>query len=177
MYLEFWNHKNPLYVFKPISIIEQQIYRVLRNLILSPIWCLYPHNDSTIKRLCGEREFPTSLHRLFYFGALLIFMIFLTQSNIIETLSYALQTLTFLDKGAPEWGNVMCVHSQSGCQSWISFPGAMKDFYVDCYFSEQNYKNNIAYLCAPLFCCFESYLIFNKRLWTLICGELHCILF
>lgn len=105
-YLDFQNHKSSpfhififlfysiFHIFRPLRILEQQIYRVLRDEIQFPIWCLHPHHKLTVKGLSDlclntacEGEFTTSWCRSLYLGALLIIIILLTKSRIIQMLS------------------------------------------------------------------------------------------
>lgn len=75
-------------------------------------------------------------------------------------LSITLKTLTFLDKGGAERGNVMYIqHMQTAGNQAANYNFHFQDLHEGflsrlSYFSEQNYRNGIKHLCTPLFCSY-----------------------
>lgn len=139
-YLDFQNQKSPpLYIFRLVRISEQEIYRVLRDVIQCPIWCLRPHHNLIIKTLSGlrlstacEREVTTSWHRSFCLEAQKILISLI--ARVIQMLNMQSQE-TDISRQRMSW--VREYHVCHMCkQPAVRLPvmnskSFMKDFYPD----------------------------------------------
>lgn len=133
------------------------------------LWCLHPHHNPIIKKLsglglniahCSWKGLTNSWCRSFYFGMLLIIMIFLTKSNITEMLSMRSQD-TDISRQRRSWAEECdeSSHMQTAGNQAASYDFHFQELHEGflsrlSYFSEQNYWNGIKFLCTPLFCSY-----------------------
>lgn len=132
---------------------------------------------------CSWKGIINSWCRSFYFGMLLIIMIFL-KSSIIEMLSmHSQDTDIFRQKRCWVRKCNACSHMRTAGNQAASYDFHFQELHEGflsrlSYFSEQNYRNGIKLLCTRLFCSYMWVIFDNliKRMWTLFM-ENHIILF
>lgn len=115
---------------------------------------------------------------------LLIIMIFL-KSSIIEMLSmHSQDTDIFRQKRCWVRKCNACSHMRTAGNQAASYDFHFQELHEGflsrlSYFSEQNYRNGIKLLCTRLFCSYMWVIFDNliKRMWTLIYGESHHLVF